>query len=67
MKKMNQELMLENLNGFEFEELVADIFRKKGFKNVIVTQRTNDGGKDITMDEVTYSGEVIKVVVECKH
>ncbi|MDD3318001.1 MAG: restriction endonuclease [Methanosarcina sp.] len=64
---MNQELILENLNGFEFEELIADIFRKKGFKNVVVTPRTNDGGKDITMDEVTFSGEVIKVVVECKH
>ncbi len=64
---MNQELLLENLNGFEFEELIADIFRKKGFKNVVVTPRTNDGGKDIIMDEVASSGEVIKVVVECKH
>ena len=64
---MNQRFILDNLNGFEFEELVADIFRKKGFKNVVVTPRTNDGGKDITMDEVTSSGEVIKVVVECKH
>ncbi|WP_410507421.1 restriction endonuclease [Methanosarcina hadiensis] len=67
MKEMNQELLLENLDGFEFEELVADIFRKKGFINVIVTPRTNDGGKDIIMDEVTSSGEVIKVLVECKH
>lgn len=67
MKEMSQELLLENLDGFEFEELVADIFRKKGFKNVIVTPRTNDGGKDITMDEVASSGEVSKVVVECKH
>lgn len=64
---MNQELILENINGFEFEELVADIFRKKGFKNVVVTQRTNDGGKDIIMDEVSPSGEIIKAVVECKH
>jgi restriction system protein len=64
---MNQELILENINGFEFEELVADIFRKKGFKNVVVTQRTNDGGKDIIMDEVSPSGELIKAVVECKH
>lgn len=64
---MSQELLLENLGGFEFEELVADIFRKKGFKNVIVTPPTNDGGKDITMDEITSSGEVIKVLVECKH
>ncbi|MDD2340765.1 MAG: restriction endonuclease [Methanosarcina sp.] len=64
---MNQELLLESLNGFEFEELIADIFRKKGFKNVVVTPRTNDGGKDIIMDEVDSSGEVIKVVVECKH
>lgn len=64
---MNPELILGDINGFEFEELVAEIFRKQGFKNVLVTPRTNDGGKDITMDEVTYSGEVIKVLVECKH
>ncbi|AKB59001.1 restriction endonuclease [Methanosarcina barkeri] len=64
---MNQELILKNINGFEFEELVADIFRKKGFKNVVVTPRTNDGGKDIIMDEVSPSGEIIKAVVECKH
>jgi restriction system protein len=64
---MYQKHILDNLNGFEFEELMADVFRKKGFKNVEVTQRTNDGGKDIIMDEVTPSGEVIKVLVECKH
>lgn len=64
---MYQKYLLEDLDGFEFEELVADIFRKKGFKNVVVTSRTNDGGKDIIMDEITSSGEVIKVLVECKH
>lgn len=64
---MNQKFILDNINGFEFEELVADIFRKKGFKNVVVTPRTNDGGKDIIMDEITSSGDVTKILVECKH
>lgn len=35
-----------NLEPWEFEKLVAEIFEKKGF-DAEVTQRTRDGGKDI--------------------
>lgn len=35
-----------NLEPCEFEELVADVFRRMGF-NADVTQKTHDGGKDI--------------------
>ncbi|MDD4749683.1 MAG: restriction endonuclease [Methanosarcinaceae archaeon] len=64
---MHQKTILDNLNGFQFEELVANIFRKKGFRNVEVCPYTNDGGKDIIMEEILPSGEIIKTIVECKH
>lgn len=35
-----------NLEPCEFEELVADVFRRMGF-NADVTQKTHDSGKDI--------------------
>ncbi|RMF91250.1 MAG: restriction endonuclease [Methanobacteriota archaeon] len=60
------ELFLENLNGYEFQELVADIFRKIGYKKVKVGPYSGDGGRDITMVEVK-SGEHVPVIVECKH
>lgn len=64
---MHQKTILDNLDGFQFEEFVARIFRKKGFRNVEVCPYTNDGGKDIIMEEVTPDGEIIKAIVECKH
>ena len=54
---------LEDLDGYEFEELVASIMKKKGFKNVRVTKRSGDEGKDILMED----SEGILVVVECKN
>jgi len=39
------------LNPFDFEEAVAEIFRKKGFQNVRVTPSSLDGGIDIIMDK----------------
>jgi hypothetical protein len=38
--------LIHSLHPRKFEELVADIFRAKGF-HVELTRRTNDGGKDI--------------------
>lgn len=53
-----------NLEPCEFEELVADVFRRMGF-NADVTQKTHDGGKDIVatfeMDGVLYT-----TYFECK-
>lgn len=56
-------LNIDNLDGYDFEDLCARIFRKVGYTNVKVTQRSNDMGKDILMT----SSEGYPVVVECKH
>lgn len=64
---MGKRLLLDKLNGFEFEELVADIFRKKGYKKVRVSPCTGDEGRDILMEEEDEQNGTIPVVVECKH
>lgn len=50
-----------NLDGWEFEEEVAQIFRQNGY-NAKVTKKTGDDGADIIMYK---NGE--KVLVQCKH
>lgn len=55
---------LDNLNGEEFEELIAALFRNMGL-NASVTQRSRDGGIDIiaTTGQSIFSG---KYLVQCK-
>ena len=50
-----------SLDGWEFEEEVARIFRLNGYKTK-VTKKTSDGGIDIVM----YKGNC-KYAVQCKH
>lgn len=50
-----------NLDGWEFEEEVAKVFRKHGYK-ATVTKKTGDGGADIIM----YKDKK-KIIVQCKH
>ena len=50
-----------SLNGWEFEEEVAKIFNKNGYK-ATVTKKTGDGGVDIIM----YRDKK-KILVQCKH
>lgn len=45
MLRLSQELMRE-ISPREFEEVVSEIFRSKGFE-VDLTKRTANGGKDI--------------------
>lgn len=49
---------VENMDGREFEEFMAHLFRLQGNK-VQLTPSTNDHGVDILIDDNTY--------VECKH
>lgn len=51
----------DNMNGFDFEEAVAKLFRRKG-ATAIVTQKQGDHGIDI---EVQYKG--VWYAVQCKH
>ena len=50
-----------SLDGWEFEEEVARVFRLNGYK-VKVTKKTGDGGADLIMYKDNY-----KYLVQCKH
>ena len=52
------------LNPWEFEELVADVFKKHGF-DAVVTQKTRDGGKDIVAT-FEMGGVLYNTYFECK-
>src|SRR6056297_1358591 len=58
--------VLDNLSGFEFEDVVEDVFRNLGYENVRQADRRADEGRDVLMEEVV-DGTRRAVVVECKH
>jgi restriction endonuclease Mrr len=58
--------VLDDLSGFEFEDLMEDVFRTLGYENVRQAARTADEGRDVVMEEVV-DGTRRAVVVECKH
>jgi len=41
---------IEHLNGFEFEELIGELFRKAGYK-VKVTKKSGDQGADLVVEK----------------
>jgi hypothetical protein len=55
-------VILETLDGYEFEKLCARIFQKLGYGTVDVMPYSGDGGRDLLI----HSTEGL-VVVECKH
>jgi hypothetical protein len=55
---------LYELNPRKFEEIVADIFRDKGF-GVTLTPRTRDGGRDIHAVHKDSVGSLL-YLIECK-
>lgn len=58
--------LLRDLSPREFEEVVAEVFRAKGFE-VDLTKRTRDGGKDIIAVHTDGLGIKSKYFIECKH
>jgi len=58
--------LLDDLSGFEFEDLIEDVFRNLGYENVRQAERTADEGRDVMMEEVV-DGTRRSIVVECKH
>jgi restriction endonuclease Mrr len=58
--------ILDEFSGFEFEDLMEDVFRNLGYENVRQSTRTGDEGRDLLMEEVV-EGQRRAVVVECKH
>ena len=59
--------LLDDLSGFEFEELMVAVFRHQGYANVRQAVRTADEGRDVTMVDDSGPGAPVGVVVECKH
>jgi HJR/Mrr/RecB family endonuclease len=53
--------VVDALDPFEFERVVADLFRRDGFQ-VTETKKSHDRG----LDAIAYKGEK-KYLVECKH
>ncbi|MBX0305976.1 restriction endonuclease [Haloarcula salinisoli] len=58
--------VLDDLSGFEFEDVMEDVFRNLGYENVRQAEKTADEGRDILMEEVV-DGTRRAIVVECKH
>jgi len=58
--------VLDDLSGFEFEDVMEDVFRNLGYENVRQAERTADEGRDVLMEEVV-DGTRRGVVVEFKH
>jgi restriction endonuclease Mrr len=63
---MSDAELLDELSGFEFEDVVEDVFRNLGYENVRQAERVADEGRDVIMEEVV-DGTRRAVVVECKH
>jgi restriction system protein len=57
--------LVRDIEPREFEEVVAEIFRNKGFE-VELTKRTRDGGKDIIAISTDRLGIKNKYFIECK-
>lgn len=58
--------LLRDISHREFEEVVAELFRAKGYQ-VDLTKRTRDGGKDIIAIHTDHFGIKSKYFIECKH
>lgn len=58
--------VLDDLSGYEFEDIMVDVFRNYGYENVQQTPKTGDEGRDILMSE-SVNGHRQDIVVECKH
>jgi restriction endonuclease Mrr len=56
-----------DLTWQEFEDRVAQLFHTVGFRNVRLTPRQRNGGKDIVMEVPDPLRENRVICVECKH
>lgn len=61
----NSPSLMREITPREFEEVVTELFRAKGFE-VDLTQRSSDGGKDIIAIHTDSLGIRSKYFIECK-
>ncbi len=59
--------LLDEVSGFEFEEVMVSVFQNMGYENVQASRKTADKGRDIIMEEGNQTGPPTAVIVECKH
>lgn len=59
--------ILDEVDGFEFEEVMCSVFRNLGYEDVEQSRKTADKGRDITMIDPSGPGDGEAVIVECKH
>ena len=57
--------LLSELNSRQFEEIVAEVLKSKGYE-VDLTKKTRDGGKDIIAIHTDSLGIKNKYFIECK-
>ena len=57
--------VLDDLSGFEFEDLIEDVFRNLGYENVRQAEKTADEGRDVIMEEVVDGTRRAIVVAAC--
>ena len=57
---------LRNITPRQFEEFVAETLSQLGFKDVLLTPRSHDGGKDVVAN-YRINGIPLSFYFECKH
>jgi HJR/Mrr/RecB family endonuclease len=62
---LRDERHLHRLAPREFEEFVADMIHQLGFRDVLLTPRSTDGGKDVVASKLVH-GIPITFYFECK-
>lgn len=62
-----KEILLETMDGYQFQKLVANVFKRQGFLNVKVGPKGADMGIDITMKQKTGMNLTVGFAVQCKH
>jgi len=62
-----KEILLETMDGYQFQKLVANIFKRQGFLNVKLGPRGADMGIDITMKQKASMNLTVGFAVQCKH
>ena len=55
------------MNGYQFQKLVANVFKRQGFLNVKVGPKGADMGIDITMKQKAGMNLIVGFAVQCKH
>lgn len=64
--EIRDNIFLDRMDGYQFQQFIASLFQRLGFSNVKVGPRGADEGIDVKMEQATDLG-TIRYVVECKH